>query len=252
MAHFQQQRFVGAVRDHFPTYFRGTKVLEVGSWIVNGTVRYFFQSCDYLGVDVSAGPGVDLIAGGEQLDFPSGSFDVAISCECFEHNPFWRETFLNMSRMLRPGGLLVMSCAGLGRGEHGTQRKKPGASLTALEERQDYYRNLSRRDFERAFVLDQHFSHYAFYDNHYAKDLYFIGISREASPEPGLAEKLAALRRTVGAISLPEAPSLPRAMGKHLEWWAKRSLSRLFGEQRYHDLSHLVRSKVRRQRRRLT
>jgi len=32
---------------------------------------------------------------------PANSFDCTISVECFEHNPFWLETFVNMLRMTR-------------------------------------------------------------------------------------------------------------------------------------------------------
>ena len=49
------------------------------------------------------------------IALPTASFDVVISCECFEHNPYWRETFLNMTRVLRPGGLFVLTCATTGR-----------------------------------------------------------------------------------------------------------------------------------------
>lgn len=34
-------------------------------------------------------------------------YDITISCNCFEHNPYWRETFLNMHRMTKEGGLCL-------------------------------------------------------------------------------------------------------------------------------------------------
>jgi len=46
MARFQQREFVRAVGDQFPQFFQEAKVLEVGSWIANETVRDLFQSCD--------------------------------------------------------------------------------------------------------------------------------------------------------------------------------------------------------------
>src|SRR5690606_19424692 len=107
-------------------FFRGTRVLEVGSLDLNGSVRSNFSGCDYLGIDVAAGPGVDLVCQGQDYDAPDGSFDVVTSCEAMEHNPYWRETFANMLRLCRPGGLILMTCATTGRGEHGTTRKHPG------------------------------------------------------------------------------------------------------------------------------
>jgi SAM-dependent methyltransferase len=244
MAHFQQRKFVEEVRAHFPTFFTGTKVLEVGSWNVNGTVRDFFQGCDYLGVDVADGHCVDLVAPGETLAFPTASFDVVISCECFEHNPFWLETFLNMARMLRPGGLFVFTCAGVGRGEHGTARTGAAGSLTASAKQQEYYRNLSRRDFTRRVDLGIHFVEYAFFDNRYAKDLYFVGVKRSAHSDSCLAGRLAALGESVRQVRLNKPVSLVRALSAHGEWWLKWTVSSLLGERRYHDLRHFVRPRL--------
>ncbi len=50
------------------------------------------------------GPGVDVVSSGHALDFPDETFDVTLSCECFEHNPYWLETFRNMHRMTKAGG----------------------------------------------------------------------------------------------------------------------------------------------------
>jgi len=240
MAHFQQRKFVSEVRSHFPEFFERTKVLEVGSWTYNETIRTIFQSCDYVGADVAGGPDVDLVVPGQDLAFPTGFFDVVISCECFEHNPFWLETFLNMARMLRPGGLFVLTCASTGRGEHGTSRTNPSASLTAVEQHPDYYRNLSKRDFQR-IALENHFSHHLFMQNIYSKDLYFVGFKRSAAADPTLAGKLASLRRAASEIKLVRKVTMTRAVAAYGEWWGKWALSGLLGERKYHDLRHLVR-----------
>jgi SAM-dependent methyltransferase len=244
MAHYQQQRFVATVRSHFPAFFEHTKVLEVGSWSQHGTVRDQFKSCDYVGTDVAPGAGVDLAIPGQELAFPSGSFDVVITCECLEHNPYWLETFVNMVRMLRPGGLLLVTCAGTGRGEHGTSRTSPSSSLSALEQHEDYYRNLTRRDFERRLDLAKHFSHYQFFDNRYSKDLYFVGFKRAVFANPVLAEKLTTLGTAVTQIKLKQSPTVIRALSAHGEWWLKWSAARLLGERRYHDIRHHIRPRT--------
>jgi SAM-dependent methyltransferase len=241
MAHFEQKAFVEAVRASFPAFFERCKVLEVGSWNVTGTIREHFQACDYIGTDIAAGKDVDLAVPGQNLDFPTGSFDTVISCECFEHNPFWLETFLNMARMLRPGGLLVFTCAGIGRGEHGTNRTDQSVSLTALQNEPDYYRNLSRRDFERRVDLANHFSHHVFIDNRYAKDLYFVGIKQSPLPDPAIQEKLAAIREAARHITFESGWTWTRAAGAHAEWAFKWSLARLLGETAYHNLRLVVR-----------
>ena len=243
MAHFQQLEFVAEVKVHFPDFFQRAKVLEVGSWIVNETVRTHFQSCEYVGTDVAAGAGVDLAIPGQDLALATASFDVVISCECFEHNPFWLETFLNMARMLRPGGLFVFTCAGIGRGEHGTSRRFPAGSLTALDKQSDYYRNLSKRDFESRITIANHFSHHAFIDNRYSKDLYFIGFKRSATPDPAIGGKIASLQRAARRINVPpdRKLTLTRAIGAHGEWWLKWLLVQLLGEAKYHDFRHIFR-----------
>jgi SAM-dependent methyltransferase len=248
MAHFQQRRFAEEVRSQFPSYFTRAKVLEVGSRDVTGTVRDLFDHCDYLGADVAPGPGVDLVQPGECLSLPTGAFDVVISCECFEHNPFWLETFLNMSRMLRPGGLFMFTCAGLGRGEHGTDRSGPVEWLTATGPQENYYRNLSRRDFERRIDLKIHFSSYAFIDNRYAKDLYFIGIKHCATNDPAVADKVSAVQRAARRITIDQPLTWMRALGAHAEWWGKWSLARVLGERTYHNIRHATRPRYRRRK----
>jgi len=150
MAHEQQRRFVALVDEIFlPENKAGLRVLEVGSYEVNGSNRQVFAGSHYIGADLCAGPGVDVVASGEELAFPDGTFDVTLSTECFEHNPRWRETFANMHRMTAPDGVLIVTCAGRGRLEHGTSRTTPGCSPGTQSVGSDYYRNLLPRDFKR-------------------------------------------------------------------------------------------------------
>ena len=87
------------------------KVLEVGSLDINGTVRIFFDNCDYTGLDLGEGKGVDLIEEGQNYDAPDETYDTVLSTECFEHNPYWKETFLNMIRLCKKNGLVFFTCA---------------------------------------------------------------------------------------------------------------------------------------------
>lgn len=174
MAHGAQRVFFEKVREQFPEFFSGQRILEVGSLNINGTVRDFFDNCVYTGVDVDSGPCVDIVSQGQDLTFPDGSFDVTVSAECFEHNPYWRETFVNMVRMTRPGGLLVFTCAAEGRPEHGTARSDVGSSPLTVGLGWDYYKNLGEADFDDESL--QGFGSYGFYDNRVNLDLYFVGI----------------------------------------------------------------------------
>lgn len=176
MSHDDQLRFVSLVREAMPSYFTAQKVLEVGSLDINGSVRQFFEGCDYTGLDVGPGPGVDIVSPGEAYDAPDATFDVVISAECMEHNPQWRQTTLNMMRLLRPGGLLVLSCAAPGRREHGTSRSAPDDSPLTVAVRQDHYRNLGHKDFADLPGFLDGFQVWNDWVNWVTHDYYLIGV----------------------------------------------------------------------------
>jgi SAM-dependent methyltransferase len=151
MSHKEQLDFVAAVKEKHPEFFTGKRVLEVGSLNINGTVRDFFTDCDYTGCDLGKGKGVDIVCAGQHLNFPDNSFDVVLSCECFEHNPAYQETLRNMVRMLKPGGLLFFTCATTGRPEHGTTRTSPKDAPFCG----DYYRNLVAEDLDTTGIAGE-------------------------------------------------------------------------------------------------
>lgn len=241
MAHFQQLEFISRTKTLFPEYFSGKLILEVGSWDTNGTVRGFFVDCDYVGADVASGPGVDLVCQGQEISYASNYFDVTISCECFEHNPYWLGTFFNMLRMLKPGGLCLVTCATTGRGEHGTQRLSRQDSLSADTVFPHYYRNLCKRDFTDSVDLKRYFSDWLFLENIYSFDLYFVGLKTQPSPESAAANRLARLNGVVEEITRPSERTVVDVSRTHLEWHTKRAIVRLLGERHYHDLKYRIR-----------
>ena len=174
MAHKQQFDFIKSVAHLYPKNFNKANVLEVGSLDINGSVRQFFVDCDYIGLDLGEGKGVDVICQGQDYDEPAETFDTVISCECFEHNPEWVATFKNMHRMTKVGGLVIMSCATTGRAEHGTKRTSPADAPFCG----DYYKNLRESDFVEHFNLQEMFSTYQFSVGHQTHDLYFYGVKK--------------------------------------------------------------------------
>jgi SAM-dependent methyltransferase len=187
MAHKAQLEFIERVRSYLPADFHSRRVLEVGSLDINGSIRSFFKNCEYIGIDVAPGPGVDAVCQGQDYAEPDGSFDVTISVEAMEHNPQWKETFQNMNRLTSPDGLVLMTCANLGRPEHGTKRATPKDSPLTLSIGWNYYRNLCAQDFEHALPLRDWFRAYAFYSHHYTHDLYFVGLKGGDSNRVGAA-----------------------------------------------------------------
>ncbi|WP_216907031.1 class I SAM-dependent methyltransferase [Synechococcus sp. CCY 0621] len=179
MAHEQQLYFVSCVQKSFPQFFADAKVLEIGSLDICGSVRKFFSNCSYIGVDVAPGEGVDVVCQGQDYDAQDGSFDHVISCEAMEHNPMWKETFINMVRLVKPGGLLTMTCASYCRPEHGTTRTSSvESSPLSVSIGWEYYRNLGIADFKSVIDFDSRFSFYRFWTNWKSKDLYLVAIRR--------------------------------------------------------------------------
>ena len=170
----EQMNFVKNVKELYPDSFNRKKVLEVGSYDVNGTVRPFFNSCDYIGIDVASGPGVDMVCSGQDFKDSTG-FDTIITCEMMEHNPFWKETFINMLNMLHPGGLFILTCATTGRGEHGTLRTSPSQSPSSSSYG-DYYQNLTESDFRSVLDFDSVFDRYEF--RFKKSGIYLYGIKK--------------------------------------------------------------------------
>lgn len=181
MAHPQQHFFVGAIKQLMPDFFSGKKVVEIGSLNLNGTVRVFFSDCDYLGIDVGAGNDVDLVCYGEDYGGQADSSDVLISCEAMEHNPAWKKTWLNMLRLVRTNGLVVMTCATIGRRQHGTDEFMPTDSPLTTGKGQNYYQNLVTTDFTAIVNHDAWFSVWAFFQDHTSHDLYFFGVGHSAN-----------------------------------------------------------------------
>jgi SAM-dependent methyltransferase len=176
MAHPEQLAFVKTLAENLSETWKEFSVLDIGSYDVNGSVRPFFPGADYIGVDLCAGPGVDVVGDGHSIDFGVNKFDVSVSCECFEHNPQWAETFLNMVRMTKPGGVVMVTCASTGRREHGTTRTRTAASPGTQSMGWDYYCNISKRMFMKRFDLKGTFSDYFLMYNFARKDLYFVGV----------------------------------------------------------------------------
>ena len=193
MAHPQQAEFFPRVRTLYPPHFERARVLEVGSLDINGSVRELFATATTPASTCSPGPASTSPARASCSSFPTGHFDTTISAECFEHNPFWRETLANMLRMTRPGGLVLISCATTGRKEHGTSRTNPDASPFTVQEKWDYYKNLTAADLERGVNLAGWLADWDSWINYVTYDLYFVGLRHGGAAgtlDPALARTL--------------------------------------------------------------
>lgn len=178
MAHPEQRHWCAVVKNRYPAYFRSTRVIDFGALDVNGNNRGLFEDCEYLGLDIGPGPNVDLVSLAHEYAGASASFDVVVSTEMLEHDPHFALSLGNMVRVLRPGGLLLFTCAAPGRREHGTRGSSPGDSplTSGRDDWADYYRNLSERDIRSVLDVDAIFAAHEFQTDNSVYDLRFWGI----------------------------------------------------------------------------
>jgi SAM-dependent methyltransferase len=90
----------------------GSSVLDVGSGGEVDILSYrpLFDDCEYVGLDIEPGHNVDLVPA-DPFAWPeieTDSFDVVISGQTFEHNPYFWITAAEIARVLRPGGLVAV------------------------------------------------------------------------------------------------------------------------------------------------
>jgi len=181
MAHIEPILFFKWVKTIHPEYFRDSRVLDVGSLDINGSNKFLFYNCDYIGVDLAEGDNVDVICKAHEYD--GQPFDTVISSECFEHDMYLEKTLENIVRLLKPGGLFTFSCASRKRPEHGTVEHHPGGSpfTSQIPEWCHYYKGLHEEDVRELMDVDGIFQHHIFklHDTEgkiRVNDLYFYGI----------------------------------------------------------------------------
>ncbi len=176
MSHKQQQDYCLKIKNKFPDFFRNKKVLDCGSLDINGNNRFLFENCEYTGIDIGEGKNVDMVSLIHEFNAEDNSFDFIISTECFEHDMYYEKSLLNISRLLRPGGMFLFTCATTGRPEHGTRRtsKKDSPLLEGIWS--DYYKNLTEYDIRCVLNIESIFSEFEFEIDEEHKDLFFYGV----------------------------------------------------------------------------
>jgi SAM-dependent methyltransferase len=105
----------GLARAVAETFALPGPILEIGSYQVEGqehlaNLRALFPGREFVGVDIRPGPGVDLVASVEALPQPNASVGTVLALSTFEHVQHFWLGFDEIYRVLRPGGVLLVSC----------------------------------------------------------------------------------------------------------------------------------------------
>lgn len=119
-SYLKMEAFFQAYADQFGDGER-FRVLDVGSASINKgkTYRNVVQKypADYVGLDMEAGENVDIVVPNPYCytDVASESFDVVVSGQAFEHNPYFWPTFCEIARVLKQGGYCAIIAPSSGR-----------------------------------------------------------------------------------------------------------------------------------------
>jgi SAM-dependent methyltransferase len=180
MAHKDQLDFFKNFSEISKILGRTLRIVEIGSLDINGTIRNMYcgenHVEEYVGVDIGEGQGVDIVEQGHKfLSKNKGKFNLILSAECLEHNPYWRETIAEAINSLDSPGMLIFSWATTGRHVHGTHSQSAHSAPFVVEQWNSYYHNVSLSELlsvkERAQLAME-----VAYLNFYHKDLYWVGL----------------------------------------------------------------------------
>ena len=202
MAHPEQREFLTSCFNRFQVAIdRSIHILEVGSQDINGSVRDYFPSPSrrsWIGLDIGPGKSVDFTIPGELVQLGNGWADISISTECFEHARDWKKILLNMIRLTKVEGLILLTMAGTGRAAHGTIDTEIRSSPYTSH----YYKNISLEELLEGGELNKYFSRFALEVNHQAGDTYFWGIRNSvlSGTETGTPEE--SLARARGQLNM--------------------------------------------------
>lgn len=172
--HAEQKQFCKWVKKRFFSRFMWDEVYDIGSYDVNGNNRYLFKPwTKYTGIDVYPGKNVDKVGRAIDILPTLPKTKIIISTEMLEHDNTWDKSLLAMYNALEEDGLLVITCAGEGRQEHGTTRTSPQDSPGTT----DYYQNITLDMFSSVLKPGMFSEYYLKHDDR-QNDVNFYGVKK--------------------------------------------------------------------------
>ncbi len=102
----------GMIQAVAQTFTLPDPIVEVGSYQVDDlvNVRALFPRQRFVGLDMRAGPGVDLVADAERMPLADRSVGTILALSTLEHVPHFWKALEQFRRVLRPDGAMVVSC----------------------------------------------------------------------------------------------------------------------------------------------
>lgn len=105
------RQFVEIVADTLPVE---EPIYEFGALQLPGfaefaDLRSFFRGKSYVGCDMRGGAGVDKVLNLHSLELPDESVGTVITCDTLEHVEFPHKALSEIHRVLKPGGMVVLS-----------------------------------------------------------------------------------------------------------------------------------------------
>ena len=98
--------------ENYLTAEKKLKVLDIGSYDVNGNYRDIFESIGhyYKGLDMEGGPNVDIVPQNTYIwnEIKDDEYDAVISGQALEHIEFFWITIEEIIRITKEGGLICI------------------------------------------------------------------------------------------------------------------------------------------------
>lgn len=103
--------FLDNYKEYFPRSGKKIRVLDLGSYNVNGCYRTLMdEEWEYVGIDIENGPNVDVMLedayNWESIE--SNSYDVVISGQALEHVEWPWMSMRELTRVLKPDGIMCI------------------------------------------------------------------------------------------------------------------------------------------------